>query len=57
MSGQSAGDYVLPDDIKVKPTVLDSTNNYPLWSTPLWFIVAIVLMLGEWLSRKLMNMT
>jgi hypothetical protein len=47
----------LPDDIKVAPKIDHSVDIHPLWSTPLWFIAAIVLMIGEWLSRKLMNMT
>lgn len=47
----------LPNDIKTESLVLKQTNNHPLWSTPLWFGVAVLLMIGEWLSRKLMNMT
>lgn len=47
----------LPGDIQTEALVQKLTNNHPLWSTPLWFIAAMVLMLGEWLSRKLMNMT
>ena len=47
----------LPGDIKTQSLVQKQTNNHPLWSTPLWFGVAMLLMLGEWLSRKLMNMT
>jgi hypothetical protein len=47
----------LPADIRTDTISLKSTNNHELWSTPLWFIAAMTLMLGEWLSRKLMNMT
>jgi hypothetical protein len=47
----------LPSDIKTAPLVSKLTNNHPLWSTPLWFGLAIVLMIGEWLTRKMMNMT
>jgi hypothetical protein len=47
----------LPADIRTDTVALHSTNNHELWSTPLWFIAAMALMLGEWLSRKLMNMT
>lgn len=47
----------LPADIRTDTVALHSTNNHELWSTPLWFIAAMALMLGEWLSRKMMNMT
>lgn len=47
----------LPQDLQARSLTQTLTNNYPLWATPLWFIAAIVLMIGEWLSRKMMNMT
>lgn len=47
----------LPNEIKTKPQIQTLTNNHSLWATPLWFIAAMVLMIGEWFSRKLLNMT
>lgn len=47
----------LPSDLKIKSSKLPLTDNHRLWATPLWFIVAMLLMIGEWLSRKMMNMT
>jgi hypothetical protein len=39
-----------------KPTEQRVTRNIALWTTPLWFGVVVVLMLGEWLARKLMRL-
>lgn len=47
----------LPGDLDTKALVQKLTNNHSLWATPLWFITAMLLMVGEWFSRKLMNMT
>lgn len=47
----------LPDDLKLEPVVERLTRNYRLWTTPLWFGVAVVLMLGEWLSRKMIRLS
>jgi len=33
-----------------------TTRLSPLWATPLWFILAIGLLLSEWLTRKLSNL-
>jgi hypothetical protein len=43
----------LVDDIRVEPTVERLTRNHPLWTTPLWFVLVVGLMLSEWLFRKL----
>ena len=47
----------LLQDLQVKPRVETVTRNHALWSTPLWFIVLIALMLGEWFSRKMIRLT
>ena len=33
-----------------------SAHRFPLWNTWLVLLVAITLMLGEWLTRKFMNL-
>jgi hypothetical protein len=47
----------LPEDLKLQPVVERLTRNYRLWTTPLWFGVVVVLMLGEWLSRKMIRLS
>lgn len=47
----------LPDDLKLDPVVDRLTRNTALWSTPLWFAVVVMLMLGEWLSRKMIKLS
>jgi hypothetical protein len=47
----------LPDDLKLQPVIERLTRNYRLWTTPLWFGVVVVLMLGEWLSRKVIRLS
>jgi hypothetical protein len=46
----------LPSDLKLEAVMQRQTRNYALWTTPLWFLAGIVLMLGEWLSRKILRM-
>jgi hypothetical protein len=46
----------LPDDLELTPLEQRQTRNVPLWTTPLWFGVVVMLMLGEWASRKLMRL-
>jgi hypothetical protein len=47
----------LPADLKLEPVVERLTRNTALWSTPLWFAVVVILMLGEWLSRKMIKLS
>jgi hypothetical protein len=47
----------LVDDLQAEPIVERYTRNCPLWSTPLWFILLIGLMLGEWFWRKVVHLT
>jgi hypothetical protein len=47
----------LPEDLLVEPVVESYTRSYPLWATPLWFIVLVGLMLGEWFFRKMNNLS
>jgi hypothetical protein len=47
----------LPDDLKLDPVIERLTRNKALWSTPLWFTVVVMLMLGEWLSRKMIKLS
>jgi hypothetical protein len=39
----------LADDLHLESITESFTRNRPLWSTPLWFIALVGLMLGEWL--------
>ena len=45
------------DDIKVQAKREKVTRNHALWNTPLWFILLVVLMLGEWTARKWIRLT
>lgn len=47
----------LPDDLKLQPVIERLTRNYRLWTTPLWFGMVVVLMLGEWLARKVIRLS
>ncbi|HEX5106497.1 MAG TPA: hypothetical protein VFV87_21910, partial [Pirellulaceae bacterium] len=47
----------LPDDLQLEAVTERHTRNFALWSTPLWFGVVMVLMLGEWLSRKMIRLS
>jgi hypothetical protein len=46
----------LPDEINLHPLHETSTRVFALWSTWLCFGVGVLLMLGEWLTRKLINL-
>jgi hypothetical protein len=47
----------LPLDLELKPTTERLTRNLPLWTTPLWFGTVVLLMLGEWLARKVIRLS
>jgi hypothetical protein len=47
----------LPDDLKVEAVTERHTRNFALWTTPLWFAAVVILMLGEWLSRKMIRLS
>lgn len=47
----------LVNDIHAQPKREEMTRNHPLWTTPLWFTLVVVLMLGEWLSRKMIKLS
>jgi len=47
----------LVEDMDLQPRIETKPRIFPLWSTPLWFILVVVLMLGEWFSRKLINLS
>ncbi|PQO45075.1 hypothetical protein [Blastopirellula marina] len=46
----------LLDKIELKDVREEVTRNEPLWGTPLWFVLVVGLMLGEWYSRKRANL-
>jgi len=46
----------LVDDINVEPTEERITRTQSLWTTPLWFILLMSLLLVEWLIRKLVHL-
>jgi hypothetical protein len=47
----------LPQDLKLKPTSEQVTQNCALWATPLWFVAVVLLMLGEWIIRKMIRLS
>ena len=46
----------LPDDLRLDAMSERLIRNYALWTTPLWFGAVVVLMLGEWASRKMIRL-
>jgi hypothetical protein len=46
----------LRDDLKLDAVVERTTRNFALWTTPLWFGAVVALMLGEWLTRKMIRL-
>ena len=46
----------LVDDIKLAPRELHEPKTLPLWSTRLAFFVVVLVLLGEWFVRKLVNL-
>jgi len=46
----------LADDLQLQALTEHYTRNHPLWSTPLWFLALVGLMLGEWFSRKMIHL-
>jgi hypothetical protein len=46
----------LPDEIRVRAKGETHEMSLPLWNTWLFFLVAILLMLAEWLGRKWSNL-
>lgn len=48
----------LPRDLagQLEPFVERHTRSQPLWSTPAWFLVIVLLMIGEWCARKVLWM-
>ena len=48
--------YRMINDLPLQETVELETRNHALWSTPLWFIAVVGLMLGEWLIRRLVHL-
>ena len=47
----------LVNDIHAEPKREALTRNHALWTTPLWFTLVVALMLGEWLSRKMIKLS
>jgi hypothetical protein len=46
----------LLEELKLKPTREQITRNCTLWTTPLWFGLIVILMLGEWAGRKIVRL-
>ena len=44
------------NELPLHETVEHETRNHALWSTPLWFVAVVGLMLGEWLIRRLVHL-
>jgi hypothetical protein len=47
----------LVNDIHAEPKREALTRNHALWTTPFWFTLVVMLMLGEWLSRKMIKLS
>jgi len=46
----------LADDIRDRSVEEYSNRRLPLWNTWLVLLLGLTLMMGEWLTRKLMNL-
>lgn len=46
----------LVDDLKLQPVAEEISRSFPIWGTPLWFIVVVALLLAEWIARKRANL-
>jgi hypothetical protein len=47
----------LLDDLDLQPIEERLVHSQSLWSTPLWFIAVVGLMLSEWCCRKMLGLT
>lgn len=47
----------LVSDLQVEPRVETVSRNHALWTTPLWFMAVVALMLGEWFARKMVRLS
>ncbi|MBB73020.1 MAG: hypothetical protein CMJ75_00755 [Planctomycetaceae bacterium] len=47
----------LATDMALKPRQITASQQRLLWTTPVWFLTVVSLMLGEWLTRKLLRFT
>ncbi|PQO42631.1 hypothetical protein [Blastopirellula marina] len=46
----------LVDDLKLHPVAEEISRSFPIWGTPLWFIVVVALLMAEWIARKRANL-
>ncbi|GAA4437083.1 hypothetical protein [Bremerella cremea] len=46
----------LVDDLKLEPVVEEISRSFPIWGTPLWFILVVTLLMAEWIARKRANL-
>ncbi|PQO30504.1 hypothetical protein DTL21_24450 [Bremerella cremea] len=46
----------LVEDLKLQPVAEEISRSFPIWGTPLWFIVVVALLLTEWIVRKRANL-
>jgi hypothetical protein len=46
----------LPRDMNLQPVAERQTRHLSLWTTPAWFLAVVLLMLSEWLLRKLIHL-
>ncbi|RCS54925.1 hypothetical protein DTL42_03480 [Bremerella cremea] len=46
----------LVDDLKLQPVAEEISRSFPIWGTPLWFVVVVALLLAEWIARKRANL-
>ena len=44
-------------DMALQPRQVSASHQRLLWTTPVWFLSVVSLMLGEWLTRKLLRFT
>lgn len=46
----------LVDDLKMESVSEEISRSFPIWGTPLWFIIVVTLLMAEWIARKRANL-
>jgi hypothetical protein len=46
----------LPSEMNLQPVSERQTRHLSLWTTPVWFMAVVILMLSEWLLRKMIHL-
>ncbi len=48
--------HQITSQLRLEPVAEDISRSFPLWASPLWFLLVVILLLSEWLIRKRANL-